>query len=451
MGYTRDTELTRQETMSLVDSVPIDGKGVTPVASPPNLPTRKIRKLLNVFLLSVAVSLGAYAMLDEDGYYKNYARYYVTGELGDEMNELSQQMLSENKLTFESTTATSVRTISMSRSDRKLGWSAERDPEIVWFMSFAASSADYFLYLIHESSGYTTGTNYGVVFMNKKGDVYANKKDSSSVFPGGPSYYTKKLKRSKKKVAIRTSGAGYCFFCHPKDYYFVNFFKASATGVEYKNGKMRKIQYDGRIVKKMVHLIRDPFDNIVARYYSFVRLMNKDQVSVTKANKAKYTLDPDGFQSWCKDQDRKFFDADLSFLPVRLHQLARKTPCRQEFIKYVKFHMNAMKMARENNIELLVVKFEDYVTHTDRIVKRVNKFIETPTLEDDMTTPFSGAGKWMFGHYYTLHQRTKISKLLKNLTSKELWPHIKVYAPYKVDMAKLYEVPDDDGNSEHLT
>merc|ERR1712071_406288 len=121
-------------------------------------------------------------------------------------------MMSEDIVSLESSTATSQRTTStvLTPSKRQLEYSATRDPELVWFMSFSASSADFFLHLIHESTGYSTGTNYGVVLMNPKGKVYPSKGKSWPIFSGGPSYYTKSLKRSKDTVVIRTNGSGYC-------------------------------------------------------------------------------------------------------------------------------------------------------------------------------------------------------------------------------------------------
>lgn len=305
--------------------------------------------------------------------------------------------------------------------DRQLAW-YPGDPRAAWFISFPESGVQTFLHLIHLSTQRSTATNYGHLIMRRDGTFYAAFEDSQEVYENGPVYYAPYLIKKMPYVATQTHGTGYCLFCHPKKYYYGNFFWKSANGTKLLNGKRVTLQYNAEQVKKMIHLIRDPYDTVVARFFSYV--------SLKQASKQRYSLNADGFRLWCKDQNDTFEAADLAWLPAKLRGFAKNVPCRQEFVKYALFHSNVWKMFRFHRIERLSVKYDDYFYDVAGTVEKVNDFLGLRTLPN-VALPKNILKRplWEYSNFYTLAERDLIERLLRNMVTPALWPEIREYTP----------------------
>ena len=92
------------------------------------------------------------------------------------------------------------------------------------------------------------------------------------------------------------------------------------------------VWYSPDLVKKVVHIVRDPFDNVVARFHL-------DRYAKTESWLKEYPANKLGFQKWCNGIDddnnmlmsHKFVDNDL-------RKAFSGVPCRAEFFRYVQWH-----------------------------------------------------------------------------------------------------------------
>lgn len=308
---------------------------------------------------------------------------------------------------------------------RNLAWT-EGNPQAIWMMSFPESGAHHVMDIIQKSSGMATATNYGHIILREDGK-FQRSDHNEHIYQNGPVWYNNDMERPTKYVATRTHGTGYCLFCHPKEYYFGNFWWKSASGLRMLNGKREALQYNPSDVKRMIHLIRDPYDNVVARFYSYIGLMNANRPDLEI--ETKFPLNEDGFKAWCKFQDDGFESADMKWLPVELRALAKEVPCRQEFVKYARFHSNVFLMARFRKIRFMMLRYEDYVKDQTGTIQRVNNFLEIPVNNTEIPQTIVGDGIWNFRDFYTDEERVSIERLMRNLSQPPIWFHLSFYTP----------------------
>jgi len=316
---------------------------------------------------------------------------------------------------------------------KKSKWRGPNDRDVAWIAAFPGSGQMYIMHLIQLSSGRSTATNYGHTTMKLDGSLEAAVDNSVPIYrtypslpdDRGPVYLTKELPKPDKYVATLTHGSGYCLFCEPKEYFYTNFPRLASKGSKMENGRYVDIRYECESVDRMVQVIRDPFDNIVVRFYSYIELVSKRNPYIKK----KYPPNKHGFQKWCQHQDDRFEEMDLNWIKPEDRDLAMKIPCRQEFIKYARFHSNAYLVSVRENKERLVVKYEDYATNLKSTVHRVNDFIRYHTVKDDMLWE-GESGIWTYEDYYTMTDKQNIASFLKRNIHREVWVHVRKYTPY---------------------
>lgn len=308
---------------------------------------------------------------------------------------------------------------------RKLNWSKDTDPVPVHIYAFPESGITTAIHLLHRGSWTTTATNYGHAQMDKQGRIFRPTQNNKEVWEGGPVFTTNDLPEPKNSIAVRTHAAGYCLFCGPNSYVtpLNKFHWRSGAGVKFMDGRFQNMQYNPMVVKKILHFIRDPFDNAVARFYSYVGLMRARDPGIIN----KYPLSPSGFAMWCKSQDDKFEEMELRFLHERLRPLAKVIPCRQEFIKYAMFHNNVYQVQKKMKKQYAVVTYDDFIDNRVYTIKRVTRYLGYPIAYGN---PRYGAvqGKGAFRTYYTDDQVRKIEDFLQHLVHPALWQTMKRYS-----------------------
>ena len=309
--------------------------------------------------------------------------------------------------------------------NRKLAW-IEGTPRAAWLMSFPESGVAHVMNLLQQSSGMRTATNYGHILLKDDGK-FERSTNSVHIYPNGPVWYNLDLGIPEESVATRSHGTGYCLFCPPKQYYYGNFWWKSSSGVRMVNGTRTALQYTPKDIKKMIHLIRDPYDNVVARFASYLGLMkaNRPELKIEE----KFPYNPEGFKKWCTLQDRGFSAVEMKWLPEEIREVAEDVPCRQEFIKYARFHTNAFLMARFRKIEYKVVKYDDFAKDQAVAIETINDFLGHDTLTTDFDQVIPNDGIWNFREYYTNEDRVNIEKLMRNLSKPPVWFHIRGYTP----------------------
>jgi hypothetical protein len=183
-----------------------------------------------------------------------------------------------------------------------------------------------------------------------------------------------------------------------------------------------RVPYDPHLVKKAIHVIRDPLDNIVARFnneFNIHRSKNDLQWINT------HSLDKNGFRKWCRELDRQSSDLakQWRWIDKKLTNAFKGVPCYAEFFRYVQWHNNAFAVSRDMGLPTLILHYSDYRDNIEDTIERLLTFLELPRL----------AGEWNFvsgkeyHDYYTAEERRAAEAFIKEFATAETWHHLKEY------------------------
>lgn len=177
-----------------------------------------------------------------------------------EVNE-SDAAIAENVVAAEANAAATV--------PERIG---TQEPDIVWLMSFPNSGTSYTVTNTLFISNATTGTNYGFEAQRTSGALVPVR----SELPNGP-FLLYPDRPVPPLVLVKTHCTGYCDACPPLDTFktvdtFENFCKETTMGEWPMLTKTVEKTY---IPKKSVHILRSPFDNLVARKHLAIRKVRR--------------------------------------------------------------------------------------------------------------------------------------------------------------------------------
>jgi hypothetical protein len=184
----------------------------------------------------------------------------------------------------------------------------------------------------------TTATNYARDIIPSV-PVHSDWKD-------GPFVHSTQLELPTNYILTKTHCGGYCMDCPPEAYVYdsVKAFErdcltAESAFIEKSNGTntLRKSTYASSIPKRIIHLIRDPFDNLVGRMHLADELSTKRRANVNSRADKVFEDSASGFYEWCAYLDEKYADLEVSSTTIN-HAILEAfvdLPCHAEWCKYL--------------------------------------------------------------------------------------------------------------------
>ena len=300
--------------------------------------------------------------------------------------------------------------------------------EVAWLMSFPNSGTTYTNHLIQGYTKTTTATNYG--------QEQSTKDESISVFSDsidGPFFRYPSWSLPSKYILTKTHCGGECDACQtPGSKRYNNtldaFETACCTGKRIFNKTKVSTTYSTDIPKRAVHLIRDPFDNIVARLHlkerRWARHLNdtKYEERVDLFNKTK-----EGFRAYCNDKDKRSYKQEFrhGFLSEDLLQYAIKVPCYAEFIAYTRWHNHAIQLVAKKGIPFLTLFYEDYASDWEKTVNRLLQFLSLNPAKRANAEEFV-RGKH-YEDFFAEEEKLAAMKLVQAVASTDLWDLLQRY------------------------
>lgn len=175
------------------------------------------------------------------------------------------------------------------------------------------------------------------------------------------------------------------------------------------------VTYDINIVKKVMHLVRDPFTNIVSRF-NRERRVNATHLKKIQSNMHDYH---DAFKSWCKEKDENSSNRAESYYGRRFPP---DVPCRHEFFQYVEWHNQAFSLTEELGVESLVFHYEEYHQDFSAALEKLSSFFEHNIEEHE--TNFQPQS---YSFMYSEEERSSIKRWLEEMSTATTWNSIKRY------------------------
>eukprot|EP00979_Chaetoceros_neogracilis_P001488 scaffold253_cov267-Chaetoceros_neogracile.AAC.21 len=317
---------------------------------------------------------------------------------------------------------------------------ASKRLKIAYLLTYPMSGSTYTMLLVSKITNATLATNYA---FNSHADK-KDKKHTSSLnnqeqarVPGSPIWYTTYGSTTKPTNNLLTLShcAGHCMYpCHPENYVQteVSFEETCRSIIDESDVMMGD---DGGYeiyvtpktdISKIIHLIRDPFSNIVSRYHEYLLEDN------SKREASKLSPNKEGFKDWCLEMDANVklseLDREATFINYEVKELMKDVPCRSEFYKYVSWHNHVMNMAQNEHYPIMQVYYEDYASKSkeQQLAMKMAGFLEEPIVNTSNLTPSTMVLR-SYRDYYTDEERLSAEKLVKSMALMTTWDVLERY------------------------
>ena len=314
---------------------------------------------------------------------------------------------------------------------------------IAWLMTFPNSGTTYTLHLVATVTGMNTATNYGqepdaqsvkshAIILNHASDSVLTDTDTDGHIPvwSGYNLVGDPLKRTmnpptKGYILTKTHCGGYCFECFVKSQIEHTrdpraFTRACATGQLVQNstiGKLQAVKAHTQNIKKIgraVHIIRDPFDNVVSRFQYHLKKLQANNESETLA---RYPSTRDGFRKFCHDLGRKWTakEEEESLIYSDLFEWIKDVPCHSDFFRYIQWHNLAFATSAELGIPSMKLHYESYSSDFNKTKDELLQFL----YQDEVNPPPSFIPGKTYRQYYTKGEIYAVSIMFDKLAHPE--------------------------------
>eukprot|EP00804_Cyclotella_cryptica_P015408 CCRYP_008035-RB/>CCRYP_008035-RB protein AED:0.09 eAED:0.09 QI:715/1/1/1/0/0.66/3/225/393 len=177
------------------------------------------------------------------------------------------------------------------------------------------------------------------------------------------------------------------------------------------------VTYHPSLVEKAVHLIRNPFDNLVSRFHHEQKEHKKRRDTKWTG---RYSNDANGFRKWCADEDLLFRSKEQRVAWEELGYDAKKiqmhfegVACHAEFFRYVQWHNYAISAVQKLEVPVIYIHYEDYTTDLEVVTDRMLEFLNLPRVG---ILPTFDSNK-DYSEYFSLEERAAASELMRVLAS----------------------------------
>jgi len=221
----------------------------------------------------------------------------------------------------------------------------------------------------------------------------------------------------------------------------------------------RYFWYSTQHILKVVHLLRNPYDNVVARMHLGAQLRREEPERVRISSRHRNLDDSEvetflrqfndtneGVLAWCRYADDLFHDEssmykeDGSFrgtpseahsvrnvsIPESTMSVLRRVPCHSEWFRYVQWHNLAVEMYK-SQIRMVddahVVYYEDYTNNLDATSREISTFLEQPVLHE----PLKFIPGKVYRHLFSEQDRLMIGRLVHQMATPDCWRLLKRY------------------------
>mmetsp|Transcript_59069 Transcript_59069/g.71109 ORF Transcript_59069/g.71109 Transcript_59069/m.71109 type:complete len:779 (-) Transcript_59069:207-2543(-) len=294
--------------------------------------------------------------------------------------------------------------------------------KIAWLLSFPNSGTSHTMEFVTDITKNHVATNYGQETKHNKVQVYKDQ-------PEGP-FWLDQVKKYPLMfpltyVMTKSHCGARCVSC-PLSAYIesVDEFDARCA-LDGRKGK----PYNTDRVAKVVHLLRNPFDNVVSR----LRFDQGIKSLSTKFDESTYANDASSdeeriekFRNACMDLESYFYINGQKilehFLPDSLLQDVKDIPCFVEFFKFVKWHNLTFEITKKMKLDSMVLHYDSF-EDTKSTSTALSTFLE---LEDMGEAPIFEINRHYDG-YFTQDEVNTIHNAVEQLSSTETWNEVKRY------------------------
>jgi hypothetical protein len=181
------------------------------------------------------------------------------------------------------------------------------------------------------------------------------------------------------------------------------------------------VRYRPDLVKKVVHIFRNPMDNVVARFH----LDRKIQARKNEQWLLDYPNNKEGFKRWCASMNEKVSHTLPSnhWIDSSLTQVMTGVPCLAEFYRYVQWHNLAFTATSDLQVRSFVFHYEDYSNRFEEVTEELLDFLELDRLGE--APEFIDHKEYV--DYYSDEEKHSIAMFIMEFSTKPTWQSVKHY------------------------
>lgn len=218
-------------------------------------------------------------------------------------------------------------------------------------------------------------------------------------------------------ILVKTHCGGYCDNCPPEGFLLSNesFVTHCATTSTSAAGKPRvNAVYNYTIVEKAVHLIRNPFDNLLSRIHL-----------ARNSGKGLPNDDAEAYKEWCSRIDRMYPEAyhNSSLFDPSIQELFAELPCFSEWFRYVTFHNHVVQMLSTMKIPSRNLYYEQYFgAEYNQTVSNLLDFLELKPVARPLVFK-----EHSYAHLFSEPEARAALALVQAIASHACWDLLKHY------------------------
>lgn len=356
-------------------------------------------------------------------------------------------------------------------------------PNVAWIMSFSGSGASYPIMYTEAMMNITTASNYVKSY-----------ESSISVDTRNNGPYIRALEMDLPNSYILTEthcgDNDDCIDCTFPSYSIDTFDVSCRTAYKrLPNGDISTTTYDSDIPRRIIHFIRNPFDNLVSRMH----IANKERISQTKNevmtpfvvkndddnNKQVIVLDnvveseemieedvifaeeggssivlfsndAYGMKQWCQHIDESFMEHenrnDLSFDYSKYSDV----PCHTEWFRYIQWHNNAYQLHTERlKVPIHYMYYENYTSNFNETNRQLYEFLDYTAQIDMMNHQYPWIAGKSYIDYYDVNHTMRAYHMIQELALPEVWQLIRHYFSNFIDDNNITKLNDNKNNNKN--
>ena len=186
----------------------------------------------------------------------------------------------------------------------------------------------------------------------------------------------------------------------------------ATTGVRLpKESHKTEVSYDPHLAQRAIHLLRNPFDNIVSNFH----LERNEKKKMGRQDwLQRYPNTILGFKTYCQDLDSRHTmeESTIRFLPPSIVQLFSHVPCHAAFFIFIQWHNLALQVQQHLHLPTLYIYYEDYDRDWNGTTKKMIDFLDFTPVEENIPPFVRGKN---YTEYYTASERNASRILMKRL------------------------------------
>jgi hypothetical protein len=299
----------------------------------------------------------------------------------------------------------------------------EDTPRIVWFMTFQSAGTPFAMTLVQRATDFSMASNFGdaVTF---KGDyslpIHPRYKEGP-YWPGlgGASKLGATPRRLPEKyVLVETI----CNSTPPENRRslpeFVDDCRTSYGRTSPDVNQVQRYQYPIYRVAKAIHLIRNPFYQIMEHFENDYKTHLKDSKW-----REVYPDSREGLLQWCKDADSHVKAAEY-IGSATTNRMIQSTTCANQILEYSHWHNRAFEVVNELKLKGMVLRYEDFFD--EKLETTLDTIVDFLELSPKLKMPPQRIPKDPENYFRKLEQKG-MERLLERLASEQTWEYVKHY------------------------